>query len=450
MLAMMVIVACAERTIRRATSRRRTPPWSRSFLMFNTATHRRGAAEPPAARRASTTRCCCGGRAPSMQSGAMGSMVMGAAVVLAAHAPKRAARRRRRAGARRPRRSSKAAAWAPASAAVSDDVRGRAISARLDRYEFTVTPEEQGERLDAWLARAGAALVALAAHAAASRRARSPSTAARCARRRARCAPASAWCCCAAPPVAVEDRPEDIPLAVALRGRAPHRHRQAGGHGRASGDVAPGGHAGQRAACITAAIARRRRRRAAAGDRAPARQGHLGRDGRGQGRADAGRRCRRSFTRTTRAHVPGARRGRGRRARHASRRCYGRDPRDRKKFSSEVASRQARGHALARASSGCRARRCVEVALETGRTHQIRVHLADHGCRSSAIRTYGRPPREPRLRAVARGARPAGAARARARLHASGDGRADALVDGAAAGHAGGARGAARAWRRRR
>jgi 23S rRNA pseudouridine1911/1915/1917 synthase len=80
---------------------------------------------------------------------------------------------------------------------------------------------------------------------------------------------------------------------------------------------------------------------------------------------------------------------------------YGRDPRDRKKFSSEVQTgKRAVTHwrvveRLAGASY-------VEVSLETGRTHQIRVHFADHGHPLVGDRTYGRPAREPALRAVAR------------------------------------------------
>jgi 23S rRNA pseudouridine1911/1915/1917 synthase len=80
---------------------------------------------------------------------------------------------------------------------------------------------------------------------------------------------------------------------------------------------------------------------------------------------------------------------------------YGRDPRDRKKFSSEVTSgKRAVTHwrTLERLSGAT----FVEVTLETGRTHQIRVHFSDHGHPLLGDRTYGRPPRETALRAVAR------------------------------------------------
>jgi 23S rRNA pseudouridine1911/1915/1917 synthase len=45
----------------------------------------------------------------------------------------------------------------------------------------------------------------------------------------------------------------------------------------------------------------------------------------------------------------------------------------------------------------------VECTLETGRTHQIRVHLAESGTPVLADPLYGKPPREARVRAVADG-----------------------------------------------
>jgi 23S rRNA pseudouridine1911/1915/1917 synthase len=80
---------------------------------------------------------------------------------------------------------------------------------------------------------------------------------------------------------------------------------------------------------------------------------------------------------------------------------YGRDPNDRKKFSSEVQSgKRAVTHwrVLERLAGAT----LVEVSLETGRTHQIRVHFSDAGHALIGDRTYGRPPREPALRGVAR------------------------------------------------
>ena len=210
------------------------------------------------------------------------------------------------------------------------------------------------------------------------------------------------------------------------------------GHGGASGDLASGGHAGQRALAPLRRLARRRRWRAAAGHRASARQGHLGRDGGGQGRADAGGAAGAISRARSRAQVPGARRGRGRRARLVQDEIRARSPR-----SQEVlvggAERQARGDALARRRAAA------------GR--DLRRGLAGDGPDASDPRALQRPRpsarRRSHLRAAAaraeaarrrQGARAAGAARARARHHPSRDRRAHALVDAAAGGHAGGAR----------
>jgi len=79
---------------------------------------------------------------------------------------------------------------------------------------------------------------------------------------------------------------------------------------------------------------------------------------------------------------------------------YGRDPRDRKKFSSRVAAgKRAVTHwTVVERLVGAT---LVEVRLETGRTHQIRVHFSDHGHPVVGDRTYGRRPRDERVRAVA-------------------------------------------------
>jgi 23S rRNA pseudouridine1911/1915/1917 synthase len=80
---------------------------------------------------------------------------------------------------------------------------------------------------------------------------------------------------------------------------------------------------------------------------------------------------------------------------------YGRDPRERKKFSSRVRTgkRAVTNWKAIERFAGVAAR--IEARLETGRTHQLRVHLAALGCPLLGDRTYGRPPRDARVRAVA-------------------------------------------------
>ncbi len=79
---------------------------------------------------------------------------------------------------------------------------------------------------------------------------------------------------------------------------------------------------------------------------------------------------------------------------------YGRDPRERKKFSSRVRTgkRAVTNWKVTEQFTGA-AR--IEARLETGRTHQVRVHLAALGCPLLADRTYGRPPKDLELRAMA-------------------------------------------------
>jgi 23S rRNA pseudouridine1911/1915/1917 synthase len=75
---------------------------------------------------------------------------------------------------------------------------------------------------------------------------------------------------------------------------------------------------------------------------------------------------------------------------------YGRHPRDRTRFTARVASAR-------RAVTAWRVREAfpgaalVEVTLHTGRTHQIRVHLAEAGHPLLADATYGGTRREARL-----------------------------------------------------
>jgi 23S rRNA pseudouridine1911/1915/1917 synthase len=79
---------------------------------------------------------------------------------------------------------------------------------------------------------------------------------------------------------------------------------------------------------------------------------------------------------------------------------YGRDPRDRKKFSSKVAGGK-RAVTHFRVIERLWGASFIEARLETGRTHQIRVHFRDAGHPVLGDRTYGRLPKEPRVRRVA-------------------------------------------------
>jgi 23S rRNA pseudouridine1911/1915/1917 synthase len=80
---------------------------------------------------------------------------------------------------------------------------------------------------------------------------------------------------------------------------------------------------------------------------------------------------------------------------------HGRDPHDRKKFSSRVSGgrRAVTHYTVVERLPGAT---LIEARLETGRTHQIRVHFKDAGHPVLGDPLYARPPREPRLRQVAR------------------------------------------------
>jgi 23S rRNA pseudouridine1911/1915/1917 synthase len=82
---------------------------------------------------------------------------------------------------------------------------------------------------------------------------------------------------------------------------------------------------------------------------------------------------------------------------------HGRHPTDRKKFSSRPVTRSREGkravthvQVVERFEGAVR----LECRLETGRTHQIRVHLAEANAPLLGDTLYGKPPRDPRLRAI--------------------------------------------------
>lgn len=80
--------------------------------------------------------------------------------------------------------------------------------------------------------------------------------------------------------------------------------------------------------------------------------------------------------------------------------AFGRHRRDRKRFTSRLENgRRAITHV--RRLRGLHGSALVECRLETGRTHQIRVHLSEHGWPILGDPLYGKAGRDPRLRAAA-------------------------------------------------
>jgi 23S rRNA pseudouridine1911/1915/1917 synthase len=79
---------------------------------------------------------------------------------------------------------------------------------------------------------------------------------------------------------------------------------------------------------------------------------------------------------------------------------HGRHPTDRKRFTSKLARGKRAVTVVERLESlhGASLARC---RLETGRTHQIRVHLSEHGFPILADPVYGRRAADPRVRAAA-------------------------------------------------
>lgn len=87
---------------------------------------------------------------------------------------------------------------------------------------------------------------------------------------------------------------------------------------------------------------------------------------------------------------------------HASGRIdtlHGRDPHDRKKFSIKVRTGKRAITNWSLVEDLGKASR-VQAQLETGRTHQVRVHFAAMGCPLLGDATYGRPPRDEKVREI--------------------------------------------------
>jgi 23S rRNA pseudouridine1911/1915/1917 synthase len=79
---------------------------------------------------------------------------------------------------------------------------------------------------------------------------------------------------------------------------------------------------------------------------------------------------------------------------------HGRHPTDRLRFTTRVTTGK-RAVTHVRPLEPLRGATYVACTLETGRTHQIRVHLSERGTPVLGDPVYARPPRDPGLRAVA-------------------------------------------------
>ena len=240
-----------------------------------------------------------------------------------------------------------------------------------------------------------------------------------------------------------------------LRGRAPHRHRQADGARRASRPRPRQRHAGQRADRPLRRQPLRHRRRQAAGHRASPRQGHDRPDGGGQDRPRASgprravrraRRRRPPRARATSRSSGACRTGRAARSTRRSPAAPPTAPRSRSPSASGAGGAPSRTTRCSRPSPPA-AREplasLLRLVLETGRTHQVRVHLAHIGHPLLGDMTYGAGFKASarklpaKAQAALTGARPAGPACRRARLRAPGDRAAAGLRKPAAGRHGG-------------
>ena len=79
---------------------------------------------------------------------------------------------------------------------------------------------------------------------------------------------------------------------------------------------------------------------------------------------------------------------------------HGRHPRDRKRFTTKV-TRGKRALTRVEVLERLHGAALVRCTLETGRTHQIRVHLAEHGAPLLGDPVYGKRSKDPRVRAAA-------------------------------------------------
>ena len=188
----------------------------------------------------------------------------------------------------------------------------------------------------------------------------------------------------APPPEEFAPRRRGHPACRRLRGRASDRDRQAGGARRPSGAWPCGWHAGQRADPPLRGELVGNRRGQAARNRAPARQGHVGTAGRRQNGCRAsgpGRPLCRPWPHRLARSANIWRSSGAASMRPPARSCapIGRDPRHREKMAvvSEERGRHATTHWRLEEDLGPAS--LIACQLETGRTHQIRVHMASIG-----------------------------------------------------------------------